>query len=129
MNDETQLVFPPCVPAKPKGSIAATPKPTVSELEKLLNSEDETPVQILPDGTVAQKPYLDSGLVYTELPAKPDQPVKRRKRRTAAEMAAANRESAPVDSYTVYVKIVELLQPIPTKVRLDMLHMLMEYHT
>jgi hypothetical protein len=87
MNDDTQA-FPPFVPAKPKGGVAA-------EIETKHSLEVVKP---------------------------------RRKRRTAAEMAAAS-GGDPVDSFAVYFKIVELLQPVTPKVRLDMLRMLMEYHT
>jgi hypothetical protein len=102
MNDETQLAFPPFVPAKPKGGVPEAfkaPKSTVAEVVAEAEAKAEAAM------------------------SKP-----RRKRRTAAEMAAAN-GPAPVDSFAVYFKIVELLQPVTPKMRLDMLHMLMEYHT
>lgn len=35
-------------------------RPTVEELEKLLNSEDDEPLQVLPDGTVNGPPKVKS---------------------------------------------------------------------
>jgi hypothetical protein len=105
MNDETQLAFPPFVPAKPKGGVAA----------EIAASKD----MVVQPKTAAEV----MGVVPSTFKPK-------RKRRTAAEMEAANGgEQRQDNAFVIYCEIVDLLEFVDKKTRMLMFKMLMDNHT
>lgn len=96
MNDTE---FPPFVPAKPKGGVAAEIAATKSDWEKTVDNA---------------KPPIG-------------EPKQRRKRRTKAEMATGQTHGE--NAFVVYCGIVDALQYVDKKTRMMILQMLMDHHT
>lgn len=110
----TERDFLPFIPAKPKGFVANE-----------IAAKGGMAVQPRTAAEIVGKPPEVTAVVESTFKQK-------RKRRTREEMQAAKPNGsapAPVDSFAVYVKIVELLEPVTQKVRMEIVRMLMDYHT
>jgi hypothetical protein len=101
--------FPPFVPAKPKGSVAA---------------------EIAASKPIVQKPQFQTAGVADPGPHPLEVVKPRRKRRTREEMAAANGgEPRRDNAFAIYCQIVDLLEFVDKKTRMLMFKMLIENHT